>query len=65
MSETKDTALARRGFIGALAGVSAAAAAAAVGTATPAAAQESGDERTKPRYQKTPHVLKFYETNRY
>lgn len=64
MSETNGSGFARRGFIGALAGVSAAVAM-ADGTASPAAAQESADERKKPRYQETPHVLKFYETNRY
>lgn len=55
--------VARRGFLGAIAGLSAAAA--VTGAAGTAAAQESAEERTKARYQETEHVLKFYETNRY
>lgn len=54
----------RRGFFGAVA----AAASGAVlvqGGATPALATETGDERTKARYQETDHVKAFYETNRY
>lgn len=54
----------RRGFLGALAGVSASAAALA-GAAPAAHADEPLDERLKARYQETEHVLKFYETNRY
>ena len=54
----------RRGFFGAVA----AAASGAVlvkGGATPAFATETGDERTKVRYQETEHVQAFYRTNRY
>lgn len=55
----------RRGFLGALAGLSAGAAVVGAGAATPAAAQESADERRRARYQETEHVRRFYETNRY
>jgi hypothetical protein len=53
----------RRGFFGAALGAASVAALSA-GGARPALAQ-SGDERTRARYQETEHVLKFYETNRY
>ena len=53
----------RRGFFGAV--TAAAAAGAVAGSATPAFADEIGDERTKTRYQETEHVLAFYRTNRY
>jgi len=56
----------RRGFLGALAGLSTAAAAVMGGSAgSPAAAQESPEEMTKTRYQESEHVLTFYEVNRY
>jgi hypothetical protein len=60
---------ARRDFLKAMTGASAAAAAAVVG-AEPAEAQaasrESRDERTKARYQaNSPDVQAFYRTNRY
>ena len=59
-------AVGRRGFLGALAGVSASAAAlVGSGATSPAAAQESPEEMTKARYQETEHVLTYYETNRY
>jgi nitrous oxide reductase len=59
--------LGRRGFLGAFAGVGAAAAAVAVGTGgvQEAAAQETDDEKRKARYQETDHVKAFYRTNRY
>lgn len=59
--------LGRRGFLGAFAGVGAAAAAVAVGTGDvqEAAAQETDDEKRKARYQETDHVKAFYRTNRY
>ncbi len=53
----------RRGFFGAAVG--AASAGILTAGATPAAAQESPDERVKARYQETDHVKKFYESNRY
>lgn len=59
----KSKQFSRRGFFGALAGVSAGSVAA--GAARPAFAEEVGDERTKVRYQETEHVLAFYRTNRY
>ena len=56
----------RRGFLGALAGLSAAAAAVlGAGAGSPAVAQESPDEMTKARYQESEHVLTFYSVNRY
>ena len=56
----------RRGFLGALAGLSAAAAAmVGAGASSPAVAQESPDEMTKARYQESEHVLTFYSVNRY
>lgn len=58
-------AVGRRGFLGALAGVSAAAALVAPGSSGPAMAEESADERVKARYQETEHVKRFYDTNRY
>ncbi len=54
----------RCGFFKAFAGVGAAAALGA-GGATPVVAQETGDERTKARYQETDHVKAYYRTNRY
>jgi hypothetical protein len=53
----------RRGFLGAV--IAATAAGAVTGSATPVFADETGDERTKTRYQETEHVLAFYRTNRY
>ncbi|MCA0318396.1 MAG: twin-arginine translocation signal domain-containing protein [Proteobacteria bacterium] len=66
-----DTAAApaRRDFLKAMTGASAAAAAAVVGSETAEAqapARESRDERTKARYQaNSAHVQAFYRTNRY
>jgi nitrous oxide reductase len=54
----------RRGFFKAFAGVGAAAALGA-GGAAPVLAQQTGDERTKARYQETDHVKAYYRTNRY
>ena len=54
----------RRGFFKAFAGIGAAAALGA-GGARPAVAQETGDERTKARYQESDHVKTYYRTNRY
>jgi uncharacterized protein YcfJ len=54
----------RRGFLGAIAGLSAGAAIAGT-IAAPAAATETADERVKARYQETDHVKAFYATNRY
>ncbi len=53
----------RRGFLGAAAAT--AGTALAAGGATPVAAQQTGDERTKARYRVTEHVEAFYRTNRY
>ena len=64
MTKDKGTPLSRRAFFG-TATVGVAAAALTQGTATPALAQETGDERTRARYQATEHVETFYRTNRY
>ena len=61
---SKGPVVGRRGFFKAIAGVGAAAALGAGGVA-PAIAQETGDERTKARYQETDHVKAYYRTNRY
>ena len=63
MTRDKGTPLNRRAFFG-VAATGAAATAMSVGGARPAVA-ETGDERTKARYQKTEHVETFYRTNRY
>jgi hypothetical protein len=63
MAQASEEGIKRRGFLGALVGASAAAAAA--GAAGQAAAAESEDERVMPRYEATPHVLAYYQTNRY
>ncbi|MEO1200346.1 MAG: hypothetical protein AAFX39_14125 [Pseudomonadota bacterium] len=61
--KTEKQGIGRRGFFGAVA------AAASVGVlaagARPVIAEETGDERTKQRYQETEHVQAFYRTNRY
>lgn len=63
MSEKKGTPLNRRAFFG-VAATGAAATAMGVGSATPVLA-ETGDERTKARYQPSEHVETFYRVNRY
>ena len=63
MSKDKTTPINRRAFFG-VAATGAAATALGSGGATPVLAQ-SGNERTKARYQKTEHVETFYRTNRY
>ena len=55
----------RRAFFGTAAGAAAAGAAVAMGGARPAVAQQTGDDRTRARYQRTEHVETFYRTNRY
>jgi sugar (pentulose or hexulose) kinase len=59
----KEKGIGRRGFFGAAA--AAAATGVVAGGARPAFAEETGDERTKARYQETEHVKAFYRTNRY
>jgi nitrous oxide reductase len=63
MTKDKGASLNRRAFFG-VAATGAAATALGAGSATPVFAQ-SGDERTKARYQKTEHVETYYRTNRY
>ncbi|WP_273513202.1 twin-arginine translocation signal domain-containing protein [Phreatobacter oligotrophus] len=73
MSSAKDqenaTMTARRDFLKAMAGTSAAAAAVVVGTdvaEAQTADRENRNERTKARYQaNSAHVQAFYRTNRY
>jgi nitrous oxide reductase len=62
--DSRKQGIGRRGFFGAVA-AAASGAALVKGGATPAFATETGDERTKARYQETDHVKAFYETNRY
>lgn len=64
MAKNQST-VSRRAFFGVAAAGAASTAALSVGGAKPAFAQEVGDERTKARYQVTPHVENFYRTNRY
>jgi nitrous oxide reductase len=64
MSKDTGTPINRRAFFGVAATGAAATAIGTVGSATPVFAQ-SGDERTKARYQKTEHVETYYRTNRY
>ena len=64
MTKEKGSPISRRAFFGA-ASVGAATVALGTGSARPALAEETGDERTRARYQKTEHVETFYRTNRY
>ena len=64
MKREKGTPISRRSVFG-TAGVGAATVALGAGSAQPVLAQETGDERTRARYQKTEHVETFYRTNRY
>lgn len=59
-----DKRIGRRGFFGAVAATAASAGVLSSG-ARPVVAEETGDERTKARYQETEHVQAFYRTNRY
>ncbi len=59
----KEKTIGRRGFFGAVAAT--ATTAVVAGGARPVFADETGDERTKARYQETEHVQAYYRTNRY
>ncbi len=63
MSRDTGPSLNRRAFFG-VAATGAAAATVGTGGARPVVAQ-TGDERTRARYQETEHVQTYYETNRY
>jgi hypothetical protein len=63
MSKEKATPINRRAFFG-VAASGAAVATLGTGGATPVFAQ-TGDERTRARYQATEHVETYYRTNRY
>ena len=63
MSRDKATPINRRAFFG-VAASGAAVTTLGVGGATPSFAQ-TGDERTRARYQQTEHVETFYRVNRY
>jgi hypothetical protein len=65
MKKDQGNPISRRAFFGAAATGAASAAALTAGTATPSFAQQTGDERTRGRYQKTEHVETYYRTNRY
>ncbi len=64
MPKNNTTPINRRAFFGVAATSAAATAVVGVGGATPAFA-ETGDERTRARYQLTEHVETYYRTNRY
>jgi len=65
MTKEKMTPISRRAFLGTASVGAAASVALGAGSARPAFAQETGDERTRARYQTTEHVETFYRTNRY
>ena len=64
MSKDQGNPISRRMFFG-TAAVGAATVAVGAGGARPAFAQETGDDRTRARYQATDHVETYYRTNRY
>ncbi len=64
MAEDTEPGVGRRGFLGALATLSASAAA-LTAAGGPAEAQETPEEMIRTRYQETEHVLTYYRTNRY
>ncbi len=65
-AEKRDqTSVGRRGFLGALAGLSAGVALVAPGAIGTARAETTDEERKKARYTESEHVKRFYETNRY
>ncbi|MDO5658777.1 MAG: hypothetical protein Q4G36_10725 [Paracoccus sp. (in: a-proteobacteria)] len=60
------TTIGRRGFFGAAAGAAVAGGAGLIGgSASPAFATETGDERTRARYHMTDHIETYYRVNRY
>lgn len=65
MAQDKHNPITRRAFFGVAATGVASTAALTAGSARPAFAQQSGNERTRARYQKTEHVETYYRTNRY
>lgn len=65
MSKEKAAPINRRAFFGvAASGAAVTTLGVGVGGATPSFAQ-TGDERTRARYQQTEHVETFYRVNRY
>ncbi|BDW84666.1 hypothetical protein MACH21_08430 [Roseicyclus marinus] len=65
MTSKTPTPISRRAFLGTTAVGATASVALGTGSARPALAQETGDERTRGRYQATEHVETYYRTNRY
>lgn len=65
MTDKPQTSISRRAFLGTTAVGATATVALGAGSARPAFAQETGDERTRARYQLTEHVETYYRTNRY
>jgi nitrous oxide reductase len=65
MTSKTPTPISRRAFLGTTAAGATAAVAVGTGAARPAFAQQTGDERTRARYQATEHVETYYRTNRY
>lgn len=65
MAQDKHNPISRRAFFGVAATGAASTVALTAGSARPGFAQQSGDERTRARYQQTEHVETYYRTNRY
>ena len=65
MAQDKHNPISRRAFFGVAATGAASTVALTAGSARPGFAQQTGDDRTRARYQKTEHVETFYRTNRY
>lgn len=65
MAHEKHTPISRRAFFGVAATGAASTVALTAGSARPGFAQQTGNERTRARYQLTEHVETFYRTNRY
>lgn len=65
MGKEKHSPISRRAFFGVAATGAASSVALTAGSARPGFAQQTGDERTRARYQLTEHVETFYRTNRY
>lgn len=65
MAQDKHIPISRRAFFGVAATGAASTVALTAGSARPGFAQQTGDERTRARYQLTEHVETYYRTNRY
>ena len=65
MHDKRRTGINRRGFFGAVVGVSAGVAAAGTFGSKSAEAYDPGADERKSRYRETEHVKAFYRVNRY